>query len=173
MQTVNKTGRKADKILKDIQGNSYEAFSIPGYPRYWLLRCRQGNWAVHDRLKQRAVKKIMREGGLAYRMRSPGRSKPKYEYLHRLIMLALEPEGEQRFVKHLNDNLLDNRLENLSWWDGYTCFTVKHVDGTTYKGSIREIRKQAKIGIQKAVKLAKGEYVPDWQLIGKELERSA
>lgn len=46
-----------------------------------------------------------------------GGSKPKYMYLHRLVMLTWKPtpEAEMLTVDHLNHNKRDNSIYNLEW----------------------------------------------------------
>lgn len=46
-----------------------------------------------------------------------GGSKPKYMFLHRLVMLTWKPtpEAEILTVDHLNHNKRDNTLDNLEW----------------------------------------------------------
>ena len=69
---------------------------------------------VRNKSKALLAPKIDRDGYMRVHVNG---SKPKYMYLHRLVMLTWRPtpEAELLTVDHLNHNKRDNSLYNLEW----------------------------------------------------------
>lgn len=99
-----------EEIWKTIPGASKYEVSNTGEIRSWNTQ--RGSWAKEPRLmKKKLNKKVGYYNiGITY---DDGTQKTRY--LHRLIAQAFLGDQKDRLVRHLDDNRLNNKLENLAW----------------------------------------------------------
>lgn len=105
--------------IKDIEG--FPGYRVDTNGEVWSCRSRNGRGDLKS--VYRKLKACLKGNGggkhyLGYILCRPGEKKEKHK--HRLLAEAFLPNHQNLpWVRHLNDNCLDNRLENLAWGDQF------------------------------------------------------
>lgn len=159
------------RTTTDSKGVACELWEIPGHSRYYLVR-REGDWSVYDRLKKRPVTRYTKnvESPQYYVCRLVSNEGKIHQHLeHRIVMQCLSLDEPKKSIRHRNNNTLDNRFENLYYWDRKLSHAIRDTrTGEIYAGTIREIRDAAKIGYEKARDILAGKPVKNWELIRRD-----
>ena len=99
-----------EEIWKPIPKASKYEVSNTGEIRSWNTT--RGGWAKEPRILTKKINKKVGyyNVGITY---DDGTQKTRY--LHRLIAQAFLGDEKDKLVRHLDDNRLNNKLENLAW----------------------------------------------------------
>lgn len=163
------------RVTTDSKGVTCELWEIPDHSRYYLVR-REGKWDIYDRLEKHPITR--------YTDRQPryGKNYQYYKYRlvsdqgkihqqgeHWLVMSCLSLEQPQNYIRWLNGNTLDNRIENLQYWSKKLFHMIRDTrTGEIHAGNGCEIRNSARIRYQKVRDLLAGKEVANWELVKRD-----
>lgn len=102
------------KFIRDFQEQNPNCKTISNYSNYMVL----SDGSVWNISRNRQLKPMTKNGGFQYVRMTDDKGVTEQQYLPKILATAFIPNPEGfKYVKHKNNDNMDNRIENLYWTD--------------------------------------------------------